>query len=169
MTGAAPLCACGSGLRPARCCQVDPAWLSPPGSALPLAAVIGQAAEALRQNAVEEARRLCLDILELAPGQLDALTMLYQICTAQGPAAAAGDANLRTLLGWARMEEADRNLNRALELLDRAERLAPEDLNILLSRAVVHGRNRDYAAALATLDRIAALSGETGLGGNELL
>ena len=38
---------------------------------------------------------------------------------------AASPEVLQTLLGWARLEEADRNLDAAAELLDRAERVAP--------------------------------------------
>jgi len=51
----------------------------------------------LRQNAIDDARRLCLDVLELAPGQLDALTLLYQICRVQGPPSAA-EALLRRIV-----------------------------------------------------------------------
>jgi tetratricopeptide (TPR) repeat protein len=83
--------------------------------------------------------------------------------------AATAEANANTLLGWARLEEADRKLDRAAELLDRAEQLVPDNPSILLSRAIVHGRNRSYEEALALLDRLAALSGEAGLGANEWL
>jgi Flp pilus assembly protein TadD len=237
MIGGELRCACGSGLRPVRCCQMEMAALSPPGAARALAPVIERAAELLRQNAIEEGRELCLEVLELSPGQLDALTMLYHICKVRGPAsaveallrrivqlhpntfwavnelalllfgrgailealhharnavriapdnpqshnlmgilmteanrpqvgeyhyrkvielserrdpvtianlawnlknqgridearrlyeeAATVDANLHTLLGWARMEEADRHLDRAEELLDQAAVLVP--------------------------------------------
>ena len=37
----------------------------------------------------------------------------------------SGRAHLQNLLGWARMEEADRNLDRAGELLDKAENWPP--------------------------------------------
>lgn len=274
-------CACGSGLRAARCCEMQPGALPQRGAALPLAPMIDRAAELLRQDAADEARRLCLSVLELAPGQLGALTTLYQICRAKGPPSAAeallrrivnlhpntfwaindlallalgkgatfeaehharnairiapenpqshylmglaltetnrpkigeyhyrkvleltgrrdpavlanlagslknqgqmdearqlydeaatAEANANTLLGWARLEEADRKLDRAAELLDRAEQLVPDNPSILLSRAIVHGRNRSYEEALALLDRLAALSGEAGLGANEWL
>jgi tetratricopeptide (TPR) repeat protein len=274
-------CACGSGLRAARCCEMQPGALPQRGAALPLAPMIDRAAELLRQDAADEARRLCLSVLELAPGQLGALTTLYQICRAKGPPSAAeallrrivnlhpntfwaindlallalakgaifeaehharnairiapenpqshylmgmaltesnrpkigeyhyrkvleltgrrdpavlanlagslknqgqmdearqlydeaatAEANANTLLGWARLEEADRKLDRAVELLDRAEQLVPDNPSILLSRAIVHGRNRSYEEALALLDRLAALSGEAGLGANEWL
>jgi len=281
MIGIEHLCPCGSGLRAARCCEIAPGALPMPGSARPLAPVIERAAEMLRQNAIDDARRLCLDVLELAPGQIDALTLLYQICRVQGPPSAAEallrrivqlhpntfwatndltllllskgaiveaehharnairiapdnpqshnlmgivmtEANrpkvgeyhyrkvleltgrrdppvlanlawnlknqgridesrelyeeadgenveLTTLLGWVRMEEADRNLDRASALLDRAEQIAPDNPSILLSRAIVHGRNRDYPRALAALDSLAGIGGESGLGANELL
>jgi tetratricopeptide (TPR) repeat protein len=243
--------------------------------------MVERAAELLRQNAVAEARQLCLDVLELAPGHPDALAVIYQICRDQGPAtaaeallrrivvlhpnifwaindlallslnkgnvleaehharnairiapenpqshnlmgialteanrphtgeyhyrkvleltrtrdpatvanlawnlknqgridesrtlyseAASAEDGLHILLGWARMEEADRNLDRALELLDRAEQIAPDNPSILLLRAVAYGRNRDYRRALAVLDRLAEKSGPDGLGANELL
>src|SRR5882672_6631113 len=281
MLGDRRLCGCGSGLRAARCCEMPPGALPAPGAGRPLSPLVERAAELLRQNAIEEARGVCLDVLELAPGHPDALALLYQICRGQGTVAATeallrrivalhpnifwaisdltlltlskgaaleaehharnasriapenpqahnlmgmvlteanrphtgeyhyrkvielmgrrdpitvanlawnlknqgrmeearglyeeaagGDANLHTLLGWARMEEADRNLDGALGLLDRAEQVAPDNPSILLSRAVVYGRSRDYSRALAVLDRLATQSGESGLGANELL
>jgi Flp pilus assembly protein TadD len=76
---------------------------------------------------------------------------------------------LQTLLGWARLEEADRNFARAFELLDRAERLAPGAPSLKLLRAVLHGRTGDTQAALAALDRLAGDRGDAGLGPEELL
>ena len=52
-------------------------------------------------------------------GRIDEARRLYQ------EAAAAAPEVVETLLGWARMEEADRNFARAGEVLARAERLAP--------------------------------------------
>jgi tetratricopeptide (TPR) repeat protein len=274
MLGDRRFCGCGSGLRAARCCEMPPGALPLPGAGRPLTPMVERAAELHRQGAIQEARQLCLDVLELAPGHPDGLALLYQICRDQGAAAAteallrrlvalhpntfwaisdlalltlnkgavleaehharnairiapenpqahnlmgmvlteanrphtgeyhyrkvieltgrrdpitvanlawnlknqgrmeearglyeeatSGDANLHTLLGWARMEEADRNLDRALNLLERAEQVAPDNPSILLSRAVVYGRSRDYSRALAVLDSLAAKSGETG-------
>jgi tetratricopeptide (TPR) repeat protein len=88
---------------------------------------------------------------------------LYEQATAAGPEV------LQTLLGWARMEEADRNFDRAAELLDRAERLAPGNPSILLSRAIVFGRVRSYEKALNLLDAIAGQNSDDRLGPNELL
>lgn len=255
--------------------------LPAPGAGRPLTPMAERAGELLQQNAVAEARQLCAEVLELAPGHADALAVLYQICRKEGPPtaveavlrrivalhpntfwaisdlailtlnkgavleaehharnairiapenpqshnlmgialteanrphtgeyhyrkvleltggrdpmtlanlawnlknqgridearrlyeeAAEVEAGLPMLLGWARMEEADRNLDRALELLDRADRIAPDNPSILLLRAVVYGRRRDHRRALALLDRLAEKSGEGGLGANELL
>jgi tetratricopeptide (TPR) repeat protein len=276
------LCACGSGLRAVRCCQLDPALMPPADAARPLAPVVERAVELHRQNNPGEAEKLCLEILELAPGQPEALSLLYRVRRAGGAeraaetllrrivtlypntfwatneltlallakgaiaeaeiharnavriapenpqshnlmgmimteanrprvgehhyrkvislsgrrdpivlanlawnlknqgriaearslyeeATAAGPEILQTLLGWARMEEADRNFERAAELLDRAEALAPGNPSILLSRAVVLGRIQSYEKALALLDAIAGQNREVGLGANELL
>jgi tetratricopeptide (TPR) repeat protein len=60
----------------------------------------------------------------------------------------------QTLYGWARMEETDRNFARAGELLDAAERLSPGNASVLLQRAILHGRVKDYDKALAALDDV---------------
>ena len=272
-------CACGSGLRRVRCCALDPAALPPAGAGAPLLPVVEQALAAERDGLAGEAERLACEVLELAPAQPEALTLLYRLCRAAGRAAAAepllqrivqfhpntvwatheltllllgkgavaeaeiharngvriapenaqshnlmgmvtteanrpqtGEYHYRrvfelaaardpivvanlawnlknqgrmtearelyeesaaaapeiveTLIGWARMEEADRDFARAGEVLARAEALAPADPRILLTRAVVEARSGGYDKALATLDRAA---GEAGLGPNELL
>jgi tetratricopeptide (TPR) repeat protein len=96
-------------------------------------------------------------------GRMAEARELYEDATASGPEV------LQTLLGWARMEEADRNFERAAELLGRAERLAPGNPSILLSRAILYGRNRSHEKALDLLDTITAQSRGNGLGPNELL
>ena len=63
-------------------------------------------------------------------------------------------AIFQTLYGWARMEETDRNFTRSGELLDAAERLSPGNASVLLHRAILHGRVKDYDKALAALDDI---------------
>lgn len=83
-------------------------------------------------------------------------------------AAAAPDVR-QTLLGWARMEEADRNFARAMELLDRVDAVAPGDPNVTLSRAIVLGRMRKTKQAVAMLDSIASRNAGGLLGPNELL
>jgi tetratricopeptide (TPR) repeat protein len=266
----------------------------PPGAASgPLLPMVQRAAERHAQGAVEEAERGCLEVLELAPGQLDALSLLYRIRRAAGQENAANvllqrivqlhpntlwatqeltlalfgkgaiadaevharnavriapqnpqshnlmgmimtEANrpqigeyhyrkvielsrgrdpillanlawnlrnqgrmaesrqlyeestaqapevLQTLLGWARLEEADRNVERAAELLDRAELVAPGNPSIMLTRAVLSGRSGSYSQALAILDAMVPPrsaggdamvppQGAAGLGANELL
>jgi tetratricopeptide (TPR) repeat protein len=85
----------------------------------------------------------------------------------QESAAAAPDIR-QTLLGWARLEEADRKFEAAGELLDRMDRLWPNDPGVLLSRAVLLGRMKRYDEALATLDHLAIQNNDGRLGPNEL-
>jgi tetratricopeptide (TPR) repeat protein len=263
------LCACGSGLTRARCCELALASLGAREASRHLAPLEERAAETHRTGATEEAERLALDVLELAPGRTRSLAILYEIRKAQGkceasaalirrlvalepnnfwatneltllllgrgnvveaerharnavriapenaqshylmgmvlteanrpavgeyhyyralalsggrdpvvlanlalclknqgkmPAAralyeeslAAAPDSLHTLLGFARLEEADRNLTAALALLDRAAALVPENPNVRLLRATVLGRRGDVDAALAMLATLAA-------------
>jgi tetratricopeptide (TPR) repeat protein len=276
------LCACGSGLRLVRCCQMDFSLVPPGAASAPLLPIAQRAAEQHAQGAVEEAEKLCLEVLELAPGQLDALSVLYRIRRAAGQenaahvlsrrivqlhpntlwatqeltlvhlgkgaiaeaevqarnavriapqnpqshnllgmvmteanrpqvgeyhyrkvielsgardpillanlawnlrnqgrmaesrqlyeeSSAAAPEVLQTWLGWARLEEADRNVERAAELLDRAEKVAPGNPSVMLSRAVLYGRSGSYSQALAILDVMAPSKNGAGLGANELL
>ncbi len=75
----------------------------------------------------------------------------------------------QTLLGWTRLEEADRQFEKAAEILDRAEAVFPGKSSFLLARAVLLGRTRQYEAALKTLDQIAQISQGGNLGPDELL
>jgi tetratricopeptide (TPR) repeat protein len=70
----------------------------------------------------------------------------------------------QTLYGWARMEETDRNFARARELFDAAEALSPGNPSVLLHRAILHGRVKDYDKALAALDDIERRRAGGGLG-----
>jgi tetratricopeptide (TPR) repeat protein len=263
------LCACGSGLRAVRCCRLDRAALAVPAASAHLRPLVERAFQAHESGDVAEATRLCLETLELSPGQPGALAKLYQIRRAENQLVAAealirrivaldpnnvwatqelalllfnkadlaeaetharnavriaprdpqshnlmamimteanrpqiGEfhyrkvielldrpspivlANLawnlknqgkmdearrlytesvrldprivQTLLGWARLEETDRDFARAAALLDDAERLSPGDRSVLLSRAVLLGRTRAYDDALAVLDTLHA-------------
>jgi tetratricopeptide (TPR) repeat protein len=96
-------------------------------------------------------------------GRMAESRQLYEESTAQAP------ETLHTLLGWARLEEADRNVERAAELLDRAELVAPGNPSIMLTRAVLCGRSGSYSQALAILDAMAPPESGAGLGANELL
>ena len=282
MTRTQNLCPCGSGLRPLRCCRLDLSTLGPNEASRHLLPLVDRAIALHGQGGFAEATAICLEVLELSPGQGGALAVLYQIKKATGPLSAAealvrrlvtlqpnntwatqelallllgkGDfaeaeaharnavriaptdpqshnlmgmilteanrpqvgeyhyrrviellgkrqpvllANLawnlknqgkmtearalyteavaldptilQTLLGWARMEETDREFVRANELLDMAERLAPGNPSILLHRAILHGRVKEYDAALAILDQLERQNEGGGLGPNELL
>ena len=81
--------------------------------------------------------------------------------------AAAPDIR-QTLLGWARLEEADRKFDAAGEILDRMEKQWPNDPGLLLSRAVLLGRMKRTDEALAVLDEMAKLNQNGRLGPNEL-
>jgi Tfp pilus assembly protein PilF len=259
--------------------------LTPPVEASrPLMPLAQRAVEVHAQGAVEEAERLCLEVLELAPGQLEALSLLYSIRKAAGvqsaadtllrrivqlhpntlwathelalmllgrgaiveaelharnavriapenpqshnlmglvmteanrpqigeyhyrqvlqlsgrrdpvvlanlawnlksqgrmaqsrelyrEATTAAPALMQSWLGWARMEEADRNFARAAELLDQAERLAPRNPSVMLARAALCSRTGSYSQALAILEVTATQhnGNGAGLGANELL
>ncbi len=267
--GASNLCVCGSGLTRTRCCELNLAGLGAREASRHLAPLEERAVEAQRTGASEEAERLALDVLELAPGRTRALCVLYEIRKAEGkPEAAlalirrvvalepnnfwatneltllllgrgnvaeaerharnavrmapenaqshylmgmvlteanrpaigeyhyyralelsgarepvvlanlalclknqgkmaearalyeesltAGPQNVHALLGLARLEEADRNLEAAMALLDRAEALASANPNVQLLRAVVLGRRGEADAALSILDGMAS-------------
>ena len=77
-------CACGSGLSRPRCCELDLATLGVRAASRHLAPLEERAAEVQRRGDLEEAERLALDVLELAPGRGRALLVLYEIRKAQG-------------------------------------------------------------------------------------
>src|SRR3984885_8363715 len=82
-------CPCGSGLRAARCCGMNPAATPPAESSRHLMPLVERAITAHRQGAIENAEGLCLDLLELVPEPTGALTVLYQIRKDQGNHSAA--------------------------------------------------------------------------------
>jgi tetratricopeptide (TPR) repeat protein len=59
---------------------------------------------------------------------------------------------LQTVLGFAKLEEADRKFDAALALLDQAEKLLPDNPSVHLTRATVLARQKKTAAALKILD-----------------
>ena len=75
----------------------------------------------------------------------------------------------QTLLGWARLEEADRQFAAAAEKLDKMDALWPNDPGVMMSRAVLLGREKKNDEALAVLDAVAAQNPDGKLGPNELL
>jgi tetratricopeptide (TPR) repeat protein len=95
-------------------------------------------------------------------GRMEEGRALYQ------ESAAAAPEIRQTLLGWARLEEADRKFDAAAEILDRLEKKWPNDPGLLLSRAVLLGRMKRYDEALAVLDDMAKQASNGRLGPNEL-
>ena len=82
--------------------------------------------------------------------------------------AAAAPAIRQTLLGWARLEEADRRFDAANALLDQAARQWPDDPGVLLSRAVLLGRMKRHDEALMVLDLLTEHAHDGHLQPNEL-
>jgi len=67
-------------------------------------------------------------------GRMEEARALYEESTATAP-------DIReTLLGWARLEEADRNFAAAAEKLDKLDALFPNDPGSVLTRAILLGR-----------------------------
>ena len=78
-------------------------------------------------------------------GRIDEARALYRRSMALKPDV------LQTVLGFAKMEEADRKFDAALALLDEAERLLPGNPSVHLTRATVLARQKKMAEALAIL------------------
>jgi tetratricopeptide (TPR) repeat protein len=78
-------------------------------------------------------------------GRIDESRVLYRRAMALKPDV------LQTVLGYARMEEADRNFDSALELLDLADELLPDNPSVRLTRATVLSRLQKREQALAIL------------------
>lgn len=95
-------------------------------------------------------------------GRMEEARRLYEESTRLAPNVA------QTLLGRARLEEADRQFDAACAVLGRAERAFPDDPRFLLARAVTLDRLQRPGLALALLERIAGLRGG-GLDGSEHL
>ncbi len=79
-------------------------------------------------------------------GRMDEARALYQKSMTLKPDV------LQTVLGWAKMEEADRKFEAALALLDQAEKLYPDNPSVHLTRATVLSRQKKTDAALKILD-----------------
>ncbi len=78
-------------------------------------------------------------------GRIEEARALYQRSMALKPGV------VQTILGYAKMEEADRKFDRALQLLDEAERLIPGTPSMQLTRATVLSRLKRNEEALAIL------------------
>lgn len=96
-------------------------------------------------------------------GRMEEARSLYQESVAAAPEVQ------QTLLGWARLEEADRQFPACAEILDRMERLWPNNPSVMLSRAVLLGRMKRYDEAIAVLDAMVGHTSEGTLGPDGLL
>lgn len=86
-------------------------------------------------------------------GRMDEARALYEQSAKLAPNV------FQTLLGWARLEETDRNFERAGALLDQAERISPGQAGVRLTRAVVLGRSGAADQAVATLEDMQSRGG----------
>jgi TPR repeat protein/tetratricopeptide (TPR) repeat protein len=73
------LCACGSGLRSCRCCDLSANYMAPFEANEQINALVIRARQALTSGDVATAETLCLNVLDVAPRVPDALWMLYQV------------------------------------------------------------------------------------------
>jgi tetratricopeptide (TPR) repeat protein len=84
-------------------------------------------------------------------GKMEESRALYKEVTDSVPGLA------QAWIGWARMEEADRNFEVAADLLARVEKMAPGNIAVLRIRATVlarTGKNEESLALLETLGRV---------------
>ena len=118
------LCACGSGLRSYRCCELSARYNAPFESSEQVNALVIRARQALASSDVAAAERLCLNVLDAAPRLPDALWMLYQIRRRAGQQQAAM-VLLRRLVE-VDPNNADATQELALMLLQREDLAAAE-------------------------------------------
>ncbi|OYV54198.1 MAG: hypothetical protein B7Z71_13840 [Acidocella sp. 21-58-7] len=81
-------------------------------------------------------------------GRIEEARQLYTTSVAANPGV------LQSVLGWARTEEADRKFDRALELVEQAEAIAPGNQAVALTRATILARKGATEDALTRLDRL---------------
>ncbi len=121
---------------------------------------MSEAVAAHQQGRLRDAEKLYARVLKAVPDQFDALNLLGTVKAQQGHVGeahrlfnAAVKANPAAPQGWSNLGQALYALKRgaeALECLDKARSLAPDDLNIL----------HQHANVLLSLDRAAAALGE---------
>ncbi|MBW4023532.1 MAG: tetratricopeptide repeat protein [Proteobacteria bacterium] len=83
-------------------------------------------------------------------GRMEEARALYQESIATGPGIR------QTLIGYVRLEEADRSFDAAAKALDIAQAAFPDDAQLRLARAVLLGRTGEQSAALTLIDRMAS-------------
>lgn len=83
------LCACGSGLRTCRCCNLDLSYVAPDEARARIDRLLDWAAKALANGDADAAKARILEALDVAPRLPRALWMLYQIRQRAGQEQAA--------------------------------------------------------------------------------
>ena len=73
------LCACGSGLKGSRCCDLDPAFAVRPEARVQVDVLANSASKALAGDDIVAAEARSLEVLDIAPRYPAALWILYQI------------------------------------------------------------------------------------------
>ena len=96
-------------------------------------------------------------------GRMEEARTLYEESVAAAPEIK------QTLMGWARLEEADRQFAAAGEKLDKMDALWPNDAGVMMSRAILMGREKKNDEALEVLHAVAKQNPDGKLGPNELL
>ena len=104
------LCACGSGLRSCRCCEIDPVFVAPAEAGARLDFLAHCATKAFASGDVVAAEAQCLEVLDIAPRFPTALWVLYQIRRR------AGHEHVALLLLQRLVAVAPNNLEATLEL-----------------------------------------------------
>jgi tetratricopeptide (TPR) repeat protein len=117
------LCACGSGLRSCRCCELDPTFAASPEARGRVDILANCAVRALASGDAVAAEAASLDVLDIAPRFPDALWTLYQIRRRAGHEQAA------------------------LALLQRLVALAPNNVDATQELALLLFQRGDLAAA----------------------
>ena len=117
------LCACGSGLRSCRCCELDPGFTAPPEARVQVDKVADCAARALASGDAVAAEAGSLEALDIAPRFPSALWILYQIRRRAGHEQAA------------------------LTLLQRLVAVAPNNVDATQELALLLFQRGDVAAA----------------------
>jgi Tfp pilus assembly protein PilF len=117
------LCACGSGLRSCRCCELDPTFAASSEAVKRVDILADRAAKALASGDAVAAEAGSLEVLNIAPRFLGALWILYQIRRRAGHEQAA------------------------LALLQRLVAVAPNNVEATQELALLLFQRGDLAAA----------------------
>jgi tetratricopeptide (TPR) repeat protein len=143
------LCACGSGLRSCRCCELDPAFAASPEARDRLDILARCAANALASGDAVAAEAGSLDVLDIAPRFPSALWVLYQIRRRAGNEQAAL-ALLQRLVA-VEPNNADATQELALLLFQRGDLAAAEHhARNAVRLAPVHPRSHNLMGMILT-------------------